>query len=86
MVKLAEARRPRRPAPARIYGRIAFDLPAARADEAGAIIVALTAGGHRRVQLAVCFAFVGRNLSFTDLAFPRERRSVRFSLMGDPAD
>ena len=45
MVKLAEARRPRRPAPARIYGRIAFDLPAARADEAGAIIVALGALG-----------------------------------------
>ena len=45
MVELAEAQRPRRPAPARIYGRIAFDLPAARADEAGAIIVALGALG-----------------------------------------
>jgi ribosomal protein L11 methyltransferase len=42
---IAEAQRLRRPLKPRVYGRIAFDLPAARADEAGAAIVALGALG-----------------------------------------
>jgi ribosomal protein L11 methyltransferase len=42
---IARAQRLKRPRKPRIYGRIAFDLPAARADEAGAAIVALGALG-----------------------------------------
>ncbi|HUN56790.1 MAG TPA: 50S ribosomal protein L11 methyltransferase [Candidatus Binataceae bacterium] len=42
---IAQAQRQRRLDKARIYGRLAFDLPAARADEAGAVIVALGALG-----------------------------------------
>jgi ribosomal protein L11 methyltransferase len=42
---MAQAHRLKRPAEAPIYGRIAFDLPATRADETGAVIVALGALG-----------------------------------------
>ena len=48
---MPEAQRIKREVKPRRYGRVAFDLPAARADEAGAIIVALGALGCESAKL-----------------------------------